>query len=273
MSNKLIPELGNSGSNTVVASESQAADVIVKTDSDGDIAVRRIYCPAASGGIDNLGYLKGGVVDASTSQTIDEANVNGVLYNFTTGSSSLVATLPSAAASVGRIIAISKVDSGTGIVTVTRAGSDTFAGQSTFVLRKQYETIVLMGLTSTTFAVLAYFPSPGTAGPGSLSTLVPDPGSSGAIPISKTGYVPLVSGGAETRTLAAPGAIGTELLIYFKTSGGNVVVTCSTTFNETGNNTITFSATGQAVRMVAVEEGSNLRWRCTTADGASLSTV
>jgi len=50
-------------------------------------------------------------------------------------------------------------------------------------------------------------------------------------------------------------------------------VTCATTINETGNNTITFANTGEAVELVAVEEGANLRWRATMTDGAALSTV
>lgn len=100
-----------------------------------------------------------------------------------------------------------------------------------------------------------------------------DPGNGGAIPALISGYVPIVTTGAQTRTLAAPNRVGLELTLYMKTDSGDCVVTCATTVNETGNNTITFSATGQAVRLISVEEGSNLRWRCVFADGAALSTV
>ncbi len=105
-----------------------------------------------------------------------------------------------------------------------------------------------------------------------LST-VADPGDAGAIPVTTSAYCPLVTAGAETRTLAAPTFIGQELTLYMKTDGGDCVVTCSTTVNETGNNTITFANTGEAARIFAVEEGSNLRWRMATADGATLTTV
>jgi predicted RecA/RadA family phage recombinase len=108
---------------------------------------------------------------------------------------------------------------------------------------------------------------------GSLTTAITDPGASGAIPVTKSGYVPIVTAGAETRTLAAPSFIGQELLIYMKTDGGDCVITCSTTLNEAGNNTITLADTGDAIRMVAVEEGSNKRWRISSVDGHSLSTV
>jgi hypothetical protein len=106
-----------------------------------------------------------------------------------------------------------------------------------------------------------------------ITTALTDPGASGAIPVANSGYVPLVSAGAETRTLAAPTFSGQELLLYMKTDGGDITLTCSTTFNETGNNTAVFGDTGDAIRLVGVEEGSNRRWRITTADGVSLSTV
>jgi len=102
---------------------------------------------------------------------------------------------------------------------------------------------------------------------------ITDPGDAGAIPITVAGYCPLVTAGAETRTMAAPTYIGQRILLYMKTDGGNCVVTCATTVNETGNNTITFANTGEAFEAVAVEEGSNLRWRATLTDGATLSTV
>lgn len=101
---------------------------------------------------------------------------------------------------------------------------------------------------------------------------VADPGDAGAIPVTG-GYVPLVTEGAETRTLAAPTAIGTLLLLYMKTDGGNGVVTCATTFNETGNNTLTFANTGEACLLISVEEGGNKRWRSIFIDGCALSTV
>ena len=102
---------------------------------------------------------------------------------------------------------------------------------------------------------------------------VADPGNAGAIPVTTSAYCPLVTAGAETRTLAAPSFIGQELLLYLKTDGGDCVVTCATTINEAGNNTITFDNTGEALRLIAVEEGVNLRWRCAVADGAGLTTV
>jgi hypothetical protein len=107
----------------------------------------------------------------------------------------------------------------------------------------------------------------------SLAHLVADPGASGAIPVTLAGYCPLVTGGAETRTLAAPAFVGQELLLTAKTAVGNCVVTCATTVNAAGNNTITFSAAGQAVLLVAKANGSNIRWSVVSNDGAAVATV
>ncbi len=110
-------------------------------------------------------------------------------------------------------------------------------------------------------------------GSSSPTTPLVDPGASGALPVTASGYIPLVTATAETRTLAAPTFIGQELVIYMKTDGGDCVVTCATTINETGNNTITFDNTGESLKLTAVEEGSNLRWRLAQADGAAMTTV
>ncbi len=113
----------------------------------------------------------------------------------------------------------------------------------------------------------------GILGSAAFFASIADPGDGNAIAVTASGYVPLVTGGAETRTLAAPTFVGQEIVLYMKTSGGNCTVTIATTINETGNNTIIFANTGEAVRLFAVEEGATIRWRMATADGAGLSTV
>ncbi len=113
----------------------------------------------------------------------------------------------------------------------------------------------------------------GVLGSAAFFASITDPGNGNAIAVTASGYVPLVTGGAETRTLAAPTFVGQEIVLYMKTSGGNCTVTCTTTINETGNNTIIFANTGEAVRLFAVEEGATIRWRMAIADGAGLSTV
>jgi predicted RecA/RadA family phage recombinase len=119
--------------------------------------------------------------------------------------------------------------------------------------------IVLNGLVSTSVNPLA-------AG-------IADPGASGAIPVTASGYVDLVTAAAETRTLAAPSFKGQQLLLSMKTDGGDCVVTVATTVNQTGDNTITFNDAGDAVLLVAKTNGANIRWSVVSNDGAALSTV
>lgn len=64
-----------------------------------------------------------------------------------------------------------------------------------------------------------------------------DPGNAGAIPVTRSGHVPLVTTGAQTRTIAAPTFTGQELLLFLKTDGGDCVVTVPTGINQNGNNT------------------------------------
>lgn len=109
----------------------------------------------------------------------------------------------------------------------------------------------------------------GSVQPGAIT----DPGNAGAIAVTKSGYCPLVSAGAETRTLAAPSFIGQRILLYLKTDGGDCVVTVATGINQTGNNTITFNDAGDTVELVAKENGANKRWTLVVNDGAALSTV
>lgn len=109
---------------------------------------------------------------------------------------------------------------------------------------------------------------------GGLENAIADPGNSvKVIPVNASGHCALVSTGADTRTLGAPTFAGQQLLLYHKTDGGSCVVTCATTVNETGNNTITFTNAGDSILLHGVYDGTNLRWRCPVADGAALSTA
>jgi predicted RecA/RadA family phage recombinase len=106
-----------------------------------------------------------------------------------------------------------------------------------------------------------------------LSANIADPGNAGAIPVTASGHVDIVTTAAQTRTLAAPSFIGQQLLIGMKTDGGDAVITCATTVNQTGNNTITLNDAGDAVLLVGKANGANVRWSVVSNDGAALSTV
>lgn len=107
----------------------------------------------------------------------------------------------------------------------------------------------------------------------SLEQTIADPGNAGAIPVTDSGTVPIVTAGAETRTVANPAKAGLMLSLAMKTDGGDGVVTVASAINATGNNTITLNDAGDAIVLLSVPNGSNYRWIVLVNSGASLSTV
>ena len=104
--------------------------------------------------------------------------------------------------------------------------------------------------------------------------VIADPGSSGAIDVSRSGYVELTTAGAETRTLADPVFRGQVLDIVFIADGGNCVVTAASAVNQTGNNTITFTDVGEHTRLVGAYNATDgWEWKTVVNDGAALTTV
>jgi len=103
---------------------------------------------------------------------------------------------------------------------------------------------------------------------------IKDPGSGGTIRVERDlGHVALVSGGAEARTLSAPTQANLRCLLYAKTVGGTITLTVTGGYDESGSTTGTFTATGQCVQFVSVEEGSNYRWRVVSYDGFTGPTI
>ena len=152
---------------------------------------------------------------------------------------------------------------GTGCATTT-AGGNTFIGFAQAAAGATDETVRVLwsgpvALTNTVH--------------NALTAELADPGNGGAIPVTDSGHCDLVTTGAQTRTLAAPTYLGQLLLVSLKTDGGNCVVTCATTVNQTGNNTITLDDAGDAVLLAAKANGANKRWSVVSNDGAALSTV
>ena len=152
---------------------------------------------------------------------------------------------------------------GTGCATTT-AGGNTFIGFAQAAAGATDETVRVLwsgplALTNTVH--------------NALTAELTDPGDAGAIPVTDSGHCDLVTAGAETRTLAAPTYLGQMLLLSLKTDGGDCVITCATTINQTGNNTITLDDAGDAILLVAKAKGADLRWSVVSNDGCTLSTV
>lgn len=106
---------------------------------------------------------------------------------------------------------------------------------------------------------------------GPLNNLIADPGDGEAVPVTASGRVELVTAaGAQTRTLAAPTFGGQELLLGFKTDGGDCVITV--TGCDDGD-TITFANTGETVRLIGVAKGAGFVWRVVADPDEIVSTV
>ena len=152
---------------------------------------------------------------------------------------------------------------GTGCLTTTSAGN-TFAGFAALAAAETDEVVRLnlIGVAAVTNTIH-----------NDLTNVIADPGNAGAIPVTASGHVDLVTAGAETRTLAAPTDVGQVLCLEMKTDGGNLTLTCATGLNQAGNNTAVFNDAGDALVVVGVAVGGNKRWRVMANDGVALSTV
>jgi len=129
----------------------------------------------ANGGTDSFWIRTGGSTNAATGALRINSNLHTTLFgpleidatnavssanytitntdgysdiDFTTGAVDRTCTLPTLSANIGRIIFISKVDSGVGKVTVIRKGTDTFIDGTTSVdITNQGDTILIKGST------------------------------------------------------------------------------------------------------------------------------
>lgn len=102
------------------------------------------------------------------------------------------------------------------------------------------------------------------------SNVIADPGDAGAIAVTKSGAVPIVTGGAETRTLAIPTFIGQEMSVYMQTFVGVCVITVASAFNLAGNTTITLGAANQSILLKGAWNGVANVWRVVQNDGTVL---
>jgi predicted RecA/RadA family phage recombinase len=150
---------------------------------------------------------------------------------------------------------------GTGAATATSAGN-TFLGFGVGAAAANDETvrIAVVGVAAVTNTIQQ-----------PLTNVIADPGNAGAIPVTDSGHVDIVTTGAQTRTLAAPTYVGQLLEISMKTDGGDCVITCATTINQTGNTTITLNDAGDAVLLMGKANGANIRWSVVSNDGAALA--
>jgi len=103
-------------------------------------------------------------------------------------------------------------------------------------------------------------------------TDITDPGDAGAIAVTRSGSVSLVTAGpAETRTLAIPTAIGQVITLFLQTDGGDCAITVASAINVAGNTVITFDTVNERITLLAYHNGVALAWTVLANDGAALS--
>jgi len=110
--------------------------------------------------------------------------------------------------------------------------------------------------------------------PRQEANVIPDPGTGIAIPIGKSGQVPLVIANAvEANTLAAPAFRGQELVIYaYSVAGsGTRAITVSEAFNVAANTIMTFDTAGDCAVLLAGINETGLVWKIIANDGVALS--
>jgi predicted RecA/RadA family phage recombinase len=103
-----------------------------------------------------------------------------------------------------------------------------------------------------------------------LTTAIADPGAAGAIPVTGTGSCPIVTAGAEARTLAIPSAVGQLISLCMKTDNGDATITVAEAINQAGNTQIVMGDVGDTILLVGVDVSGALRWRVVFNDGCTL---
>lgn len=102
---------------------------------------------------------------------------------------------------------------------------------------------------------------------------IADPGTAQAIPVTKSGYVPLsIGAGAETNTLAIPTFIGQTLSIFaHEILGGSRAITSAQAVNQAGNTVLTFGQARDFIKLEGISTAAGLRWQVVANDGTTLT--
>lgn len=108
-----------------------------------------------------------------------------------------------------------------------------------------------------------------------LDYTITDTGDATTLSINRQwGVVRLISAAAETRTLAAPVRSGNVVTLNMVTDGGNITVTVTGGYDESGSTTLVFNDTGDYATFLSVEEGSGtFVWRIVNFDGVTGPTM
>lgn len=172
-----------------------------------------------------------------------------------------------------RLDLVHKTDAGDIVLTVASAFDEFGSTKVTF--NDQGDMVSLVGIYSGANLAWRVIANEGglVANTTYIGEMVADPGDGLAITVNKSGVCELVSGGAETRTLAIPTFAGQRLTIAMNTDGGDVVTTVAQTFDLIGHTTITHNAVGDTISLIGIYVSGALRWRVESNDGCLLGSA
>jgi hypothetical protein len=103
--------------------------------------------------------------------------------------------------------------------------------------------------------------------------VIADPGTGKALPSSRAGYIPIVTGSSgETNTLADPPRPGLLLILHLRTDGGgDRVITAATAIVGNINTTsLTLNDAGDTIVLLSVHDGAtDYRWMLLASPGVA----
>lgn len=104
-----------------------------------------------------------------------------------------------------------------------------------------------------------------------LTNVLTDPGDAGTVSVTNSGTLVLTTGGSgETRDLPDPTFVGQKIDVCLDVhGGGDVAINFDSDITDNGDNVLTFTAAGQAARLIGVQSGGSLAWRVLRGDNAA----
>lgn len=100
--------------------------------------------------------------------------------------------------------------------------------------------------------------------------LMTDPGSGGTITVNRDcAVIPVITAGAEARTLAQPTKAGLRCMVVIDTYVGACTLTVTGGYNQAGSTSITMGTAGDWVRFVSVKVGASYYWRVVAQEGTN----
>ncbi len=98
-----------------------------------------------------------------------------------------------------------------------------------------------------------------------------DPGNAGTITPTMWGVIyPIVTAGAETRTLARPDKAGVLTTVVLDTDGGDLTLTVTGGYNPAGDTSIVFGDAGDTVVFLSVKTGTTYQWTAIAQTGTNI---